>query len=86
MAAADGYSEPDVSSPALLRDFNNVLADYTARTQRPLNHVRDFLDCIRSRRLTVATPDVMCRSMNICLAADICGQLKRNLKFDLAQG
>jgi len=21
--------------------------------------------------------------MNICLAADICGQLKRNLKFDL---
>jgi hypothetical protein len=82
-AAADGYSGPDVSSPALLREYNNVLADYTARTQRPLNHVRDFLDCIRSRRPTVANPDVMCRSMNICLAADICEQLKRNLKFDL---
>ena len=27
----------------------------------------------------------MCRSMNICLAADICGQLKRNLKFDLGK-
>jgi hypothetical protein len=25
----------------------------------------------------------MHRSMNICLAADICEQLKRNLKFDL---
>ena len=66
-----------------MREYKNVLADYTARTQRSLNHVRDFLDCIRSRRLTVASPDVMCRSMNICLAADICEQLKRSLKFDL---
>ena len=84
-AAADGYTGPDVSSPALLREYKNVLADYTARTQQPLNHVRDFLDCIRSRRLTVANPDVMCRSMHICLAADICEQLKRNLKFDLCK-
>jgi predicted dehydrogenase len=84
-AAADDYSGPDVSSPALLREYKRVLADYTARTQRPLNHVRDFLDCIRSRRPTVANPDVMCRSMNICLAADICEQLERNLKFDLRQ-
>jgi predicted dehydrogenase len=83
VAAADGYSGPDVSSPALLREYTRVLADYTGRTQRPLNHVRDFLDCIRSRRLTVANPDVMRRSMNICLAADICEQLRRNLKFDL---
>jgi hypothetical protein len=60
-----------------------VLSDYTGRTQRQLSHVRDFLDCIRSRRPTVANPDVMYRSMNICLAADICEQLKRNMKFDL---
>jgi predicted dehydrogenase len=83
VAAADGYSGPDVSSPAMLREYKNVLADYTARTQRPLNHVRDFLDCIRSRRPTVANPDVMYRAMSICLAADICEQLKRNVKFDL---
>ena len=82
-AAADGYSGPDVSSPALLCEYKRVLSDYTARTQRPLNHVRDFFDCIRSRRLTVADPEVMYRSMNICLAADICEQLKRSLKFDL---
>lgn len=84
-AAADGYSAPDVSSPALLRDYTNILADYTARTQRPLNHMRDFLECIRSRRPTVANPEVMCRSMQICLAADICEQLQRNLKFDLVR-
>jgi hypothetical protein len=83
VAAADGYSGPDASSPALLREYEKVLLDYKTRTQRPLNHVRDFLDCIRSRRFTVANPDVMSRSMNICLAADICEQLKRNLKFDL---
>jgi hypothetical protein len=85
VAAADGYSGPDVSSPALLQEYKKVLADYTARTQRPLNHVRDFLDSIRSRRLTVANPEVMRRAMNICLAADICEQLKRNLKFDLSK-
>jgi len=83
VAAADGYARPDVSSPALLREYQRVLADYQARTQRPLSHVRDFLECIRSRRPTVANPEVMCRSMHICLAADICGQLKRNLKLDL---
>jgi predicted dehydrogenase len=84
-AAADGYSGPDVSSPALLVEYKKLLADYTARTGRPLSHVRDFLDCIRSRRPTVANPEVMYRSMKICLAADICEQLKRNLKLDLRQ-
>jgi predicted dehydrogenase len=81
-AAADGYNEPDVSSRTLLRDYTRLLADYTARTQRPLNHMRDFLDCVRTRRSPVANPEVMYRSMCICLAADICEQLKRNLKFD----
>jgi len=85
VAAADGYQTPDVSSPALMGEYKKVLADYTARTQRLLNHVRDFLDCIRSRRSPVAHPEVMARSMNICLAADICEQLKRNLKFDLGR-
>lgn len=84
-AAADGYSAPDVSSPILMREYRKVLADYTARTQRPLDHVRDFFDCIRSRRTPVAGPEVMARSMNICLAADICEQLKRNLTFDLTK-
>jgi predicted dehydrogenase len=81
--AADGYTKPDVSSPALLKDYKKVIAEYVGRTQRTVNHVRDFLDCIRSRRAPVADPEVMFRSMSICLAADICEKLKRNLKFDL---
>ena len=83
VAAADGYSRTEVSSPALLADYRKVVADYMARTQRPMNHVRDFLNSVKSRRTTVANPQVMYNSMIICLAADICEQLKRNLKFDL---
>ena len=81
--AADGYAKPDVSSPALLKDYKKVLAEYAGRTQRPMDHVRDFFDCVRSRRTPVANPEVMFRSMSICLAADICEKLQRNLKFDL---
>jgi hypothetical protein len=81
--AADGYAMPDVSSPAMLREFKKVVAEYTGRTQRSLNHVRDFFDCIRSRRQPVANPEVMVRAMNICLAVDICEQLKRNVTLDL---
>jgi hypothetical protein len=83
VAAADGYSRPDVSSPALLTEYKKVVDEYMARTQRPMHHLRDFLNCVKWRRTTVANPDVMYQSMIICLAADICEQLKRNLKFDL---
>jgi len=71
-AAADGCSAPDVSSPVLMREYTKGLAEYVARPQWPLDRVPDFFDCVRSRRPTVASPEVMVRSMNICLAADIC--------------
>jgi hypothetical protein len=82
VAAADGYSKPDVSSPALMADFRKIVRDYQARTQRPMNHMRNWLDCVRSRRLTVANPEVMYRSMTTVHAANICMWLKRSLKYD----
>ncbi|MCW5554100.1 MAG: Gfo/Idh/MocA family oxidoreductase [Verrucomicrobiae bacterium] len=82
VAAADGYSKPDVSSPALLADFRKIVADYMARTQRPMSHVRDFFDCVKSRRQPVANPEVMHRSMSTVHAANICMWLKRDVKFD----
>ena len=81
-ASADGYSKPDVSSPAMLSDLRKVLADYTARTQHPLDHVRDFLDCVKSRRQTIANPEVMHNSMTAVHCANICMWLKRNLRYD----
>ena len=82
VAAADGYSKPDVSSPTLLADFRKIVADYMARTQRPMSHVRDFFDCVKSRRLTAANPEVMHRSMSTVHAANICMWLKRDMKYD----
>ncbi|MBT7057268.1 MAG: Gfo/Idh/MocA family oxidoreductase [Lentisphaerae bacterium] len=82
LATADGYSKPDASSPALLADFSKVVRDYTARTRHPTDHVRDFLDCVKSRRLTVANPEVMHNSMATVHAANICMWLKRDVTYD----
>jgi len=82
VSAADGYSKPDVSSPAMMDDFKKLVRDYQARTQRPMSHVRDLLDCIKSRRQPVANPVVMHRSMTTVHAANICMWLKRDLRYD----
>jgi predicted dehydrogenase len=82
VAIADGYAKPEVSNPALLADFSKLVNDYMARTRRPMSHVRDLFDCVKSRRLTVANPVVMHRSMSTVHAANICMWLKRDMKFD----
>ena len=84
-SVADGYSKPDFSSPALLGEFKKVMSDYEARTRRPMNHLRDFLECVKSRRQTIANPEVMHRSMTTCHAINICLALKRDLKWDPAK-
>ncbi len=45
-------------------------------------HARNFFDCIRTRKPTVANPDVMRRSHIACHAAAIAWILNRKLKFD----
>jgi hypothetical protein len=81
-AAADGYSRPDVSDPAMLGLFKQVVGEYVARTGRSLDHMRNYLDCVKSRELTVANPVVMHRSMTTVHAANICMWLGRSLKYD----
>lgn len=84
ITSADNRTEPsNVSSPAFLADYKKVLGAYTARTGRVLHHGMDFLDCIRTRREPVANAQVMYESMLLNIAADLCGLLQRNLKFDL---
>lgn len=82
VACADGYEKPDVSSPVLLRDSKKLLQDYVARTERPLNHLRDFLNCVRTRRHPVTNAEVAHRTMTTNLIMDICLDLKRSLKWD----
>jgi hypothetical protein len=85
VSVADGYTKPEVSNPAMLDDFKKLVQDYMARTQRPMSHMRDYLNCIKSRRQTVANPVMMHRSMTTVHAANICMWLKRDMKFDPAK-
>ncbi|MGB2822302.1 MAG: Gfo/Idh/MocA family oxidoreductase [Phycisphaerae bacterium] len=80
--SADGYSRPAVSSPSMLGLLKKVVGEYVARTGRSLDHMRNFLDCVRTRELTVANPTVMHRSMGTVHAANICMWLGRSLKYD----
>jgi len=82
VAVADGYPKPEVSSPALLADFGKLVNDYMDRTGRPMSHVRNFFNCVKSRHLTVTNPVVMHRSMSTVHAANICMWLKRDMKYD----
>jgi predicted dehydrogenase len=85
VSMADGYSAPDLSSPSLLGERKKLVQDYMTRNQRPMSHMRDFLNCVKSRRLTVAHPEVAHRSMTTCHAINICMLLKRNVKWDPAK-
>ena len=85
VSVADGYSTPDVSSPSLLGDFKAIVQEYVARTAHPMNHMRDLLDCIKTRRPTVANAEIAHRTMTACHAANICVWLDRDLKWDPAR-
>jgi len=82
VATADGYGRPDVSAPVLLSDYMKVVQDYTKKNRRPLNHIRDFLNCVRTRRSPVANAEVAHRTMTTNLVMDICLDLKRDMKWD----
>jgi predicted dehydrogenase len=82
VSIADGYARPDVSSPAPLREFTKIVRDYTTQAERPMQHIRDFLNCVRSRRPCVANEVVTHRTMSTNHAANVCMLLKRNLKWD----
>jgi predicted dehydrogenase len=85
VAVADGYKAPEVSSPALLDDADKLVKDYQERTGRPMNHVRDFLNCVKSRKPAVANPEMMYHSMSTVHAANICMWLKRDLRYEPAR-
>ena len=85
VAIADGYERPDVSSPELLGEFDNLVRNYQARTERPLHHIRDFLQGVRTRRSCVANEMVVHRTMTTNHVANIAMLLKRNMKWDPAK-
>ena len=67
-----------VSSPALLAGKKIAeIANYPATF-----HVRNFLDCVKTRGQTVANADVACQSHIACHACNIAIFLGRKLAYD----
>lgn len=78
---ADGVM-PEVSPVSLLGERETLLRNYVEHTGRSLDHVRDFLDCVKSRRDPIAHAEVARRSHDICHAGAICMRLQRDVTWD----
>lgn len=46
------------------------------------NHVRAFLDCVKTREQTVSNAEVAHRSVSVCHVANMCKRLGRPIKWD----
>jgi hypothetical protein len=46
------------------------------------NHATHFLECVRTRRETIAPPEAAHRSTTLCLISDIAMRLGRKLRWD----
>jgi len=74
-------------SGAMRIEPESLLAEkkvFTMRGTSAYTHVANFLDCVKSRRLTRANASVAGQSHIVCHAAYIAWQLGRTLKFDPA--
>jgi hypothetical protein len=67
----------EVSSPELLAGMGAKVSGYPADF-----HVRNFLDCVKSRGQTRANADVACWAHIACHAANVALFLGRKVKFD----
>lgn len=65
--------------PEALRGSRKII---TESVGRPMSHVRDFLDCVKTRAQTSANADIACQSHIASHAAYISWQLKRKLRYD----
>ena len=78
----DGWVETGDSgqietSPTSLLAERNFAGGYPAD-----NHIREFLNCVKSRRQPSANADVAHRSISSCHAANVCVRLGRKVQWD----
>ena len=66
------------SNPNILRDLTGEKVHLYVSD----NHVRNWLDCVKSRRLTITPAEVAHRSCTACLLQQIAMHLKRKLYWD----
>lgn len=93
-SVADAYEMPDVSNEAWLKEYDRFIDEYEAETGRPIkapgvpltdfsmHHLRDFINCVKTREQPIANPEVMHRSMSTVHAANISMWLGREMQYD----
>ena len=67
-----------MSSPDVTRGFERQRVQW--KLMKP--HIRNFLDCVRSRQETVTGPEVAQASHNIAHVANLCLRLERPLRWN----
>jgi len=74
---------PDSLRKELVQDFSVYgQMDNLSHGEDPLPHVRNFFDCVKTRRQPVCNADVICSSHLVCHASALSWMLKRELTFD----
>jgi len=81
---SDGQ-EPTFHPKSLGGERERLIRNYMAQSGRPLDHWRDFLDCVKTRRLATAPAETAHRALTVCHVANIALQLRRNMKWDPAK-
>jgi type 1 glutamine amidotransferase len=82
---ADGWAQVDRAGINLEPEKLIDLKEEACKVQlkRSPGHVRDFLDCVKSRADTVCPIDVAVKSDALCHIADIAIRLRRKVTFDM---
>lgn len=80
----DGWIETgDTGRIAVYPDsLRSELPVFTMAGTDPINHIRDFLNCVKTRSRPASYADVVAQSHIACHAAYIAWQLGRKLEFD----
>ena len=80
LKVARGYIE--CSKPELLSKEEKTVGAGEYEISSP--HMQNFIDCVRSRKKTIAPVEVGCSTNTLCCLANIATELKRPVKWDPA--
>ncbi len=76
--SVDDTGKITASSKAIMNEVRVAQRDYAYM----MGHHRDFLDCVKTRRLPISNAEVSHRSVTTCHAGNICLRLGRKLRWD----
>ncbi len=77
-----GWIETGDSGRTIMSDDSLLRAECDIEGTNPRDHVRNFLDCVKTRRQPTCNADVICSSHIACHASALSWFLKRELNFD----